>query len=49
MPRLDDHTAIEVICKLLDGVEWSPTTLDAIAETVRSTGRPVRDISEVAE
>ena len=31
---------------LLDGVEWSPATLDAIATILRAGGHPIRDIGE---
>ena len=31
---------------LLDGVEWSPSTLDEIATLLRRNGYPVRDTSE---
>jgi hypothetical protein len=36
-----DSVAIERIHALLDSDEWSPDTLDAIADIIRATGRDI--------
>lgn len=40
-----DVAALDRIAAVMSGEEWSPDTLDAIAEAVRSTGRHIRDIN----
>jgi hypothetical protein len=42
-----DKDAMDAIHRLLDGREWSPDTLDEIANIVRQTGREVRDSGEL--
>lgn len=37
-----DSNVMDIIAALLHG-EWSPDTLDAIADTVRRTGRRIDD------
>ena len=39
--------ALLAIQELMDGVEWTPATLDEIANILDRAGYPVRDISEV--
>lgn len=41
-----ENGALDQIAALLDGVEWTPDTLDAIATIIVATGREVRDPSE---
>lgn len=41
-----DTDAMDAINKVLDAEEWSPDSLDAIAEIVRSTGRVIREPDE---
>ena len=43
-----DTVAMDKIHMLLDGVEWSPDTLDEIARLVEATGRLIRDPEEVS-
>lgn len=43
IPVLRDYDAINTIHALLDGQEWDPDTLDAIATVIAATGREVRD------
>lgn len=45
---LGDET-LHAIQKLLDGVEWSADTCDAIAEVLRSAGYEVRDVADMAD
>jgi hypothetical protein len=35
------------IHRLMDGVEWSPSTLDSIAENLRSAGYTIREPGEL--
>jgi hypothetical protein len=42
-----DHNALLAIQELLDGVEWTPDTLDNIAEILTRAGYRVRDLNEV--
>jgi hypothetical protein len=44
---MTDHEAMLLIQQLLDGVEWTPDTLDSIAEILLSAGYRVRDLNEV--
>ncbi len=39
----NDAAILDLIAQEMDGREWSPDTLDEIAELVRATGRQVRD------
>jgi hypothetical protein len=41
-----DRKAVDRITVILDGNEWGPDTLAAIADEVRRTGRQVRDLDE---
>lgn len=41
-----DHQALLDIQELMDGVNWSPNTLDAIAEVLENAGYRVRDTDE---
>lgn len=43
MGYLDDKTAMDRICALLDGTEWDSDTASDIADIVQFTGRNVRD------
>jgi hypothetical protein len=40
---MNDHDLLLNIQELLDGVEWTPTTLDTIADLLRESGYRVRD------
>lgn len=42
------RSALDQIALLLDGTEWSPDTLEGIANIIRGTGRVVRDPDDVA-
>jgi hypothetical protein len=44
---VNDHEAMLLIQELLDGVEWTPSTLDEIAEILTRAGYRVRDLNEV--
>lgn len=41
-----DHNALLEIQELMDGVTWSPDTLEAIAEVLGAAGYRVRDNEE---
>lgn len=41
-----DRQTVDRIADLLDGNEWGPDTLEAVAEQVRRTGREIRDLDE---
>lgn len=41
-----DERAMDLIQGKLSGVEWSPDTLDEIADIVRATGRFVNDMED---
>jgi hypothetical protein len=43
---LTNEAAMAEIHELLDRKEWSPDTLDEIANIVRRTGREIRDCNE---
>lgn len=45
-PPDTDHAALLTIQELMDGVEWSPTTLDRIAAAVRQAGYRIRDLDD---
>ena len=40
-----DAQALDEIADLLSGNEWDADTIEAIAQLVRQTGRPVEDVS----
>ena len=40
---MDDTKAMDEITKIMSGQEWSPDTLDYIAEVVRETGREIKE------
>src|SRR5439155_15080322 len=40
---MNDHEALLAIQELMDGVEWSPDTLDEIASVMRRAGYRIRD------
>jgi hypothetical protein len=44
---MNDHDAMLAIQELMDGVEWSPDTLDAIAQIMVAAGYRLRDLNEV--
>lgn len=44
--RVSDMRAMERIAALMSGKEWSPDTLDEIAEIVRATGREIAEVSD---
>jgi hypothetical protein len=46
LPLRVDHHAMLSIQTLLDGVEWSSDTLEAIAKIMTNAGYPIRDIDE---
>ncbi len=41
-----DHQALLDIQELMDGINWSPDTLSAIADILESAGYRVRDSEE---
>jgi hypothetical protein len=43
---MDDHEIVLKIQELMDGVEWTPETLDEIAELLNNNGYKVKDIDE---
>lgn len=43
---MDDHQIVRAIQKLMDGVEWSPDTLDSIADLLNENGYPLREEGE---
>ena len=43
---MDANNLLLRIQELLDGVEWSPDTLDEIAELLRANGYRVRDLDD---
>lgn len=44
-----EHDAMLRIQELLDGVEWSPDTLDEIATVMRAAGYVIGDIDELGD
>lgn len=40
------YEALQQIQELMDGVEWTPDTLDAIADVVKKAGYTVREVGE---
>lgn len=51
-PPNERHTnaeALDLITNLMSCSDWSPDTLDAIAEIVRSTGREIGDTSDAPD
>lgn len=47
--QLSDRDALRRIQAALDGREWTPDTLDEIADAVRQTGRVVRSTDDVRD
>jgi hypothetical protein len=45
--KIEDEDAVAEIHKVMDGKEWTPDTLDYIADVIRLTGRDIRDCNEV--
>ena len=43
---MSDHNIVLAIQELLDGVEWTSQTLDAIATVLRNSGYRVRDLED---
>jgi hypothetical protein len=43
VPKISDHRAMNAIAALMSGHEWDADTLDAIADTVRATGRTIEN------
>jgi hypothetical protein len=43
--RWSQSSALDLIANLMSSNDWSPDTLDAIAEIVRGTGREILDIT----
>ena len=43
---MTDHDAMLAIQELLDGVEWTPDTLEQIAEIMENAGYTIRDSTE---
>lgn len=43
---MNDHELILEIQGLMDGVEWTPETLERIAELLRRSGYRVRDLDD---
>lgn len=41
--KITDERAMQLISGVLSGVEWSPDTLDTVADIVQLTGRDVLD------
>lgn len=46
---MSPHEAMLAIQELMDGVEWTPETLERIAEILTESGYPVRDLDEDIE
>ena len=44
---MDDHDLLLEIQQLLDGVEWTPDTLDSIAALMIASGYRIRDLEDV--
>lgn len=42
---MEADDALNLIHDLLDGVEWTPETLNRIAEIMNSAGYPIRDLN----
>lgn len=40
---MSDDEALLAIQELMDGVEWTPATLDEIADILIQAGYPIRD------
>ena len=45
---MNDHDLLLLIRELLDGVEWSADTCQAIAELLHANGYTIEDIGEDA-
>lgn len=46
--HLDDGAALDTIAFIMSGTEWSPDTLEAIAELVIASGRSIAEPFRVA-
>lgn len=44
---MNDSQTLWAIRDLMDGQEWTPDTLNQIADLVRATGRDIRDTEEI--
>ncbi len=44
---MDESEALLAIQELMDGVEWSPTTLESIADIMRNTGYSINGLDEI--
>jgi hypothetical protein len=47
MELMTDHEIVVAIHKLLDGVEWTPDTLQTIATILNEAGYSIRDLNDV--
>lgn len=45
---MNDHEAMLAIQELMDGVEWTPQTLNQIADIMEKAGYRVHDIDDAA-
>lgn len=43
---MHDHEILLAIQEAMDGVEWTPDTLDAIAKLLNDNGYRVRDLDD---
>lgn len=43
---MEDHEILLQIQELLDGVEWTPETLDEVAKLLNDNGYRVRDLDD---
>ena len=44
---MTDHDLLLTIQELLDGVEWTPDTIEIIAELMTENGYRIRDLNDV--
>jgi hypothetical protein len=49
LEKMSDNAIVLEIQRLLDGMEWSPDTLEAIAEVLSANGYEIRTIDEAEE
>lgn len=49
LSQTPDNLAVTAIARLMSGTEWDPDTLNGIADIVRSTGRIIRDCTDVVD
>jgi hypothetical protein len=45
---MTDHDAMLAIQELLDGIEWTPSTLDSIAAILRRAGYRILDLNTMS-